>query len=140
MVEAIRVNPPDVWHGDLPFSQAVVEPPGRRVHLTGQVAWDPDGGVVGEGNAEIQTEYAIDNICKVLSALGGTLADIVSVTMYYVKDVDLPAIQAVRKRRFQKETGPAVTGIKAAALVDPLLLVELTTIAVIPEERFRSPS
>ncbi len=137
-MRAIRINPENVWsEDDFPFNQAVVEPEGRRVHLTGQVAWNQEGEVIGINDAKIQTESAIDNIAKILAKLGGTLADIVSLTMYYVRDKDLEAIQAVRKHCFEKATGPAVTGVKVASLVDPALLVELTAIAVIPVDRFQ---
>lgn len=138
---AIRINIADVWDDkDFPFNQAVVEPEGRRVHLTGQVAWDADYNVIGDDDAEKQTEFAIENIRKVLAGLGGVLSDIMSLTMYYVRDDDLPAIQAVRKRRMERATGPAVTGVKVAGLVHPALLVELTVTAVIPHDRFRVPA
>ncbi|WP_193173920.1 RidA family protein [Nisaea nitritireducens] len=141
MTGAIRISPPNVWSDeDFPFSQAVVEPLGRRVHLTGQVAWNADGEIVGPDDPETQTGVAIDNIETVLAALGGQLSDIVSTTLYYVRDEDLPAIQNVRMRRFSKAHGPAATGVKVAGLVDPGLLVELTVIAVIPEERFKTPA
>ena len=141
MTGPIRISPPEVWaDDDFPFSQAVVEPLGRRVHLTGQVAWNADGEIVGPGNPKVQTGVAIDNIEIVLSALGGQLSDIVSTTLYYVRDEDLPAIQNVRMRRFPKAHGPATTGVKVAGLVDPGLLVELAVIAVIPEERFQAPA
>jgi enamine deaminase RidA (YjgF/YER057c/UK114 family) len=138
-MNAIRINPNNVWaDNEFPFNQAVVEPEGKRVHLTGQVAWDLNGKVIGRNDAKKQTECAIDNIVKVLAELGGTLDDIVSMTMYYVRDKDLPYIQSERIRRFKKPTGPAVTGVRVAALVDPELLVELTAIAVIPDERFKN--
>ena len=138
-MNAIRINPNNVWaDNEFPFNQAVVEPEGKRVHLTGQVAWDRNGKVIGRNDAKKQTECAIDNIVKVLAELGGTLDDIVSMTMYYVRDKDLPYIQSERIRRFKKPTGPAVTGVRVAALVDSELLVELTAIAVIPDERFKN--
>ncbi|WP_339853330.1 RidA family protein [uncultured Nisaea sp.] len=141
MTGPIRISPPEVWSDDdFPFSQAVVEPLGRRVHLTGQVSWNADGEIVGPGDPKVQTGVAIDNIEIVLSALGGQLSDIVSTTLYYVRDEDLPAIQNVRMRRFPKAHGPATTGVKVAGLVDPGLLVELAVIAVIPEERFQAPA
>ena len=138
-MSANRINPDNVWaDSEFPFNQAVVEPEGKRVHLTGQVAWDRNGKVIGRNDAKKQTECAIDNIVKVLAELGGTLEDIVSMTMYYIRDQDLADIQSERTRRFKKATGPAVTGVKVAALVDPELLVELTAIAVIPDERFQN--
>jgi enamine deaminase RidA (YjgF/YER057c/UK114 family) len=134
MTPQTRFNPPNVWsHGDFLSNLAVVEPLGRRVHLSGQVAWTPDRAVVGIGDAEAQTERAIDNIEAVLSALGGKLADIVSLTMYFVRDEDFEAIQRVRRRRFAKLTGPATTGIKVAGIPFPDLLVEITATAVIPD-------
>ena len=136
-MDAIRINANSVWTVDgFPFSQAVVEPSGRRVHLAGQVAWTPEREIVGIGDAEAQTEYAIDNIERVLSKLGGDLTDVVSLTMYYSRDSDLSSIQQARGRRFSLDHGPASTGIKIAGFVDPELLVELTAIAVIPESRF----
>jgi len=140
-MKAIRINPANLWSDeDFPFNQAVVEPEGRRVHLTGQVAWDAEGRIVGAGDAEKQTECAIENIRRILAELGGGISDIVSSTMYYVRDDDLPAIQRVRARRFEKATGPAVTGVKVSALVDTALLVEFTVTAVIPHDRFRTPA
>jgi enamine deaminase RidA (YjgF/YER057c/UK114 family) len=129
------INPKTVWSDpEFPFSQAVVEPEGRRVHLTGQVGWDKNSNIVGVGDAKLQTECAIDNIKKILSEIGGSLSDVMSVTMYYVRDEDLPDIQEVRSRRFPKSHGPAATGVKVAGLVHPDLLVELTTVAVIPKQ------
>lgn len=139
-MKTIRINPDTVWRDDaFPFNQAVVEPEGKRVHLTGQVAWDCDGRVIGGSDAGIQTRAAIDNIEKILAELGGRLDDLVSMTMYYVRDEDLPRIQEERIRRLQKATAPVATGVKVAGLVDPELLVELTVIAVIPDDRFIAP-
>lgn len=140
-MEAIRINPKGVWKDDsFPFNQAVVEPPGRRVHVAGQVGWDVDGNVVGKGDAQKQTSFAIDNIEKILAELGGQLSDVVSLTMYYVRDQDLKLIQDVRRKRFVKQHGPATTGIKIAGITHPELLVEITVTAVIPESRFKLPA
>lgn len=140
-MNALRIQLDHVWDdGTFPFSHAVVEPEGKRVHLTGQVAWDADFNIVGRDDPATQTDFAIDNIETVLAAMGGELSDIVSMTMYYVRDDDLASIQDVRARRFDRAHGPAVTGIKVAGLVDPDLLVELTVIAVIPFDRFHAPA
>lgn len=128
-----RINIAGVWNDvDFPMSQAVVEPEGKRVHLTGQVGWTEDFKIIGSDDAGKQTHAAIDNIELVLASLGGTTEDIVSCTMYYVRDEDLDAIQEARRNRFSFNAGPAVTGVKVAGLVDKALLVELTVVAVIP--------
>ena len=140
MTARININRSDVW-GDtgFPMNQGVVEPEGRRVHLTGQVAWDAQFNVLHPGDAGGQTRAALDNIKKVLSSVGGTLDDIVSLTTYYVRAEDKPAITAARRQALKKEFGPAATGIQVAGLWDDDLLVELTVIAIVPHDRFKAP-
>ena len=138
--QRINVNPAGVWTSvGYPFNQAVVEPAGRRVHVTGQVAWDDKMNIVGPGDAGRQTEVALDNIAKILAPLGGALADIVSLTTLYLSPDDIPAINRARTAAFRKETGPASTSYQVTALVFPGLLVELQAIAVIPGDRFVTP-
>ena len=136
----INVNTPSVWESSgFPMNQAVVEPEGRRVHLTGQVAWDKDLNVLHPGDAGAQTRVALHNIEQVLACVGGRLDDIVSLTTYYVRAEDKPAITAARAAVFKKDFGPAATGVQVAGLWDDALLVELAAIAVIPHDRFHEP-
>ncbi len=140
MSERVNVNTPAVWSsGGYPMNQAVVEPEGRRIHLTGQVAWDAKGGTLHVGDAARQTRTALENIRLVLAQVGGELDDIVSLTTYFTRDEDKDAISAVRAELLKREFGPAATGVKVAGLWSDELLVELTVIAVIPHERFRNP-
>ena len=119
------------------MNQGVVEQDGHTVHLTGQVAWDKDFNVLHKGDAGAQTEAAFANISKVLAEAGGTLDDIVSLTTYFVRSEDKPAITQARAKLLRKEFGPAATGIQVAGLWHEDLLVELTAIAVIPPDRFK---
>ena len=139
-----RVNhqPHDMWGGPpgqdgFPFHHAVVEPAGRRVHVTGQVAWDAQSNVIGGEDPAAQTHAALDNIARILAGLGGSLDDIVNMTTYYIHQHDYPAIVEVRAARLANEFGPASTGIRVAGLVAPELRVEIAVIAVIPEARFK---
>ena len=72
-------------------------------------------------------------------ALGGSINDVVSVTVYYVCDENLAAIRDVRGRRFGLLHGPASTSVKVAGLVRLELLVEMSAIAVIPASRIIEP-
>ena len=101
--------------------------------------WTPEHELIGLNDAEAQTERAIDNIETILVALGGSINDVVSVTMYYVRDEDLVAIRDVRRRRFGLLHGPASTGVKVAVLVRLELLVEMSAITVIPASRTIEP-
>ena len=141
MTQRIHANPSGTWPSDgFPMNHAVVEPAGRRVHLTGQVAWDEKGTLIGGNCAEAQTHAALDHIGRILLSLGGGLNDIVSLTTYYTRDQDKDAITRARAARLKVGYGPAATGVKVAGLWAPELLVELTATAVIPEPRFAPPS
>ena len=43
---------------------------GNTIYISGQVALDPEGNIVGEGDAEAQAEYIWGNIEKVLKEAG----------------------------------------------------------------------
>jgi enamine deaminase RidA (YjgF/YER057c/UK114 family) len=134
-------NPEGIWQpAGRAFSQGVIQGPGEVVHVTGQVAWDEHSNVVGPGDAEAQMEQSIANVSAILGAVGGRLEDIVSMTIYFLRREDLPAIQRVRSRHFDAATAPASVLIQVPGLVIPELLVELVPIAVVPHERFRPPS
>ncbi|PRY95522.1 enamine deaminase RidA (YjgF/YER057c/UK114 family) [Hasllibacter halocynthiae] len=115
------------------MNHGVLEPDGRRLHVTGQVAWDEEGRVLHSGDAGAQTAYAMGLIERIVAAAGGTLADLVSITTYYVDQDDYAAITEARRIALDGTTGPATTGIRVAGLVHPDLLVEIAAIAVIPE-------
>lgn len=134
-------NPPGIWAPNgRAFNQGVVQPEGKVVHVTGQVAWDENSNVIGAGDAGVQLEKSLDNVRIILGEVGGTLADIVSMTIYFVNRDDLPAIQQARSNAFPAATAPTSILIQAAGLVVPELLVEVVPIAVIPLDRFRTPT
>ena len=137
----IRFNPPGLWPQlGRAFNHGVLQPEGRSLHITGQVAWDEDGQVVGAGDAEAQMRMCFRNVRRVLEAVGGELEDIVSLTIYFLDRADLPAIQKVRSEHFTAATAPASILIQTPGLVVPELLVELVPIAVIPAARYRDPA
>ncbi len=137
----IRFNPPGLWpQKGRAFNHAVVEPEGRVIHITGQVAWDAKGELVGAGDCETQIRLCFDHVERILAAVGGRLDDIVSLTVYFLDRGDLPAIQKVRSENFTSETAPVSILIQTPGLVIPGLLVELVPIAVVPFARYRDPS
>ena len=133
-------NPPGIWGPrGRAFSQGVVAPAGHTIYVTGQVAWDADSNVVGPGDVHAQMVKSIENIKAILRDVGGTLEDIVSMTIYFLDRAHLPIIQEVRSRYFKAATAPASILIQVSGLVIPELLIELVPIAVVPHDRFRRP-
>ena len=67
----------------------------------------------------------------VLEAAGGSLDDVVKVTVFITDMADYDRIHEVR-RRFFREPYPASSMVEVSALIDPRLLVEVEAVAVIP--------
>ena len=121
------------------FSMGVVQPEGRVIHFTGQVAWDETEQIVGHGDIAEQTRQCFRNIEKVLTAVGGRMDDLVAVTTYYTDRSQLPLIQQVRNEFLDAENAPTSTSIMVAGLGHEDFLVELAPIAVVPDDRFVAP-
>jgi enamine deaminase RidA (YjgF/YER057c/UK114 family) len=136
MIDAF--DPPGVWSPFGAFSMAVLQGPGQVVHLKGQVALDPHGQVVGPGDMRAQTRQVLENIRTVLASIGGTMADIVSLTQH-VTDIDAFMTTGDIRRQFFVAPYPVTTTVQVARLYRTDLLVEITAIAEVPRDRFRRP-
>lgn len=113
------------------FSHAAWAPAGRTLYISGQVATDTEGKVVGEGDMRAQTEQILRNLATVLRAAGATFDHIVSVTVFVTDMKGLGVIHEVRRRYF-KPPYPASTLVEVKSLVDPRLMIEINAVAVVP--------
>jgi 2-iminobutanoate/2-iminopropanoate deaminase len=112
------------------YSSGVEAPAGRTVYVSGQVAFDAEGNVVGEGDIKLQTETVLEHVKTVVEEAGGGMEDIVKVTVF-ITDMGLyDDIHEVRRRYFE-EPFPASSMVEVSALIDPRLLIEIEAIAVV---------
>lgn len=131
---------PNVWQANgRGFQMGVIQPAGITVHLTGQVAWNECEEIVGLGDVEAQTRRCFENIRYLLAQVGGKLKDVVSITTYFTDRSQLPDIQKVRTQYLAAGVEPVSTSVMVAGLGHKGFLVELTPIAVIPQDRFIKP-
>jgi enamine deaminase RidA (YjgF/YER057c/UK114 family) len=111
------------------FAQVVTvpTPSGVAVHVSGQVAWDADQKVVGEGDVGRQLEKSLDNVATVLASVGASLDDVGALRLY-IKQSHMSgsgkAIAAVLKARFGDKL-PCSTWIGVASLADGRFLIEV---------------
>lgn len=134
---ALHVNPPEVWQPFGAFSMAVVQGAGRIVHLKGQIPLDQAGEIVGRGNLRDQLGQTLRNIERVLGAMGGVMGDIISLT-HYTTDIEAFMTLGEVRQGFFAAPYPVTTTIEVTRLFDPAILIEITAIAEIPLERFRT--
>ena len=112
------------------YSSGVEAPAGRTVYVSGQVAFDAEGNVVGEDDIKLQTETVLEHVKTVIEEAGGSMEDIVKVTVF-ITDMGLyDDIHEVRRRYFE-EPFPASSMVEVSALIDPRLLIEIEAVAVV---------
>jgi enamine deaminase RidA (YjgF/YER057c/UK114 family) len=112
------------------YSHAIVKA-GMPVFISGQVAQDGKGNVVGRGDAEAQARQVFQNLRTVVTAAGGSMADIVKITVFATDIAFRAAVVKARTEAFQAGFMPASTFVVVAGLADPAYLVEVEAVAMI---------
>jgi enamine deaminase RidA (YjgF/YER057c/UK114 family) len=110
----------------------VVAGAGRLIAISGQIALDETGQLVGPGDAEAQARQVFENLRRCLAAAGATFDDVLKLTTFVTDMASLPAIRRVRDTFVDTAEPPASTAVQVVALVRPELLVEIDALAVIP--------
>jgi reactive intermediate/imine deaminase len=111
------------------FTDAVCA--GDLLFVSGIVAVDGDGNLVGGEDVVAQARQVFENMRAVLSAGGCTFADVVKVTLFLTDVDDRPKINPVRMEFFG-EARPASTLVEVSALAVPGALLEIEAVAAIP--------
>lgn len=125
------INPSEFYSSGRAYSQAIKYDLGSAeiIFITGQIAKDQDGKVVGIGNIEKQTEYIFERIKTILEETGATIDDLVKVTIYLVKMEEFEKVSAVRNK-YLKKSKPAATTIGITATVSKGCDIEIDAIAI----------
>jgi reactive intermediate/imine deaminase len=122
-------------------ADAVSSPPGYShamqasglIFVSGQVAFDQQGSVVGIGDVGEQARQAFRNLGAVLEAAGSSFADVVKLT-YFVRDIEaIGAVRAARDEFIDTANPPASTLVEVSRLFVPELLIEIEAVAVAPQ-------
>jgi enamine deaminase RidA (YjgF/YER057c/UK114 family) len=115
------------------FSPAVITQGGRTVWLSGQIALRDEAGkdIAGQFEPQVRTIFSL--IDKTLKKTGGTLADLVTMTVYVTDPRHLEQFAALRGEFFATENYPASTFITVSNLPFPGVIVEIQGTAVVDE-------
>ncbi|MET8243708.1 RidA family protein [Streptomyces sp. NPDC005202] len=130
MSELTRIPAPD---GVAPAAQYthVVMGAGRFVAISGQLALDEDGTLVGEGDAAAQARQVFTNLRRCLAAAGATFDDVVKLTYFVTDMAHMPAIRAARAEHIPDDRLPTASAVQVASLVRPEFLMEIEAFAVV---------
>lgn len=102
----------------------------RWVFLSGQVAIDANGKVLGRNNPAEQAEFVFERLRRVLAEADGGLGDLVSLVIYLVDVKHFDAVSAVRNR-ILSDPAPASTLVVVSHLAESECLVEISGVAVL---------
>jgi 2-iminobutanoate/2-iminopropanoate deaminase len=132
-VQTSRVNPEAVHPPVGTYSHAVRvgTADGNWIYVSGQVALDAEGTLVGAGDLRAQTRQVFENLRAILEANGATFADVVKIGTYLTTLYDLAGMREVRSEYLTSEP-PASTAVQVMALVVPDALIEIDLVAVVP--------
>lgn len=124
---------PSIYPMTWQYSPAVSVRGGRTVYLSGIVGARPDGSLPS-GDIVAQAELAFANLAAVIVAAGGSVRDIVKVTVYVGEDfpTHAAALREIRSRYFTADY-PASTLVRVAGFANPDYLFEIEAVAVIDD-------
>jgi len=112
------------------YAQAVrVE---NTIYISGSVAVDADGKLIGPDDMALQLKASYENVRRTLKAFKTDFDHVVKETIY---TTDMDALLRESKLRFDyydKQNLPAATWVEVKRLVDPGFLVEIEVTVELP--------
>jgi 2-iminobutanoate/2-iminopropanoate deaminase len=112
-----------------PYSAAVWA--GDLLYLSGQTPVDPGSGELIQGNVEVQTHRAFDNLEAVLGDAGLSMNDVIKCNVYLTDMGNFAAMNTAYAKRFTKpypaRTTVAVRALPREALVEIEMVARRTS-------------
>jgi 2-iminobutanoate/2-iminopropanoate deaminase len=125
-----RTNPPTLSRPTGYTHVVEVSGPTKTIYISGQVALDQSGNLVGAGDMKAQAEQVFRNLQAALAAAGAKFTDVVKMNTYTTDMGQAQAIRDVRGRYFGDVT-PASTLVQVVHLARPELMLEIEVTAVV---------
>lgn len=122
-----RINPDTLVTPGAPYHAVVRK--GNIVTTSGQIAFDVNGNLVGEGDIATQTRQTLENVKHALEAAGATLDDVVKTTVFLTDMANFTGMNEVYAEFFgESKPARSTVGVELAL---PTLLVEIEATAVL---------
>lgn len=111
------------------FSPLVKVLAGQTIYLSGQVALNASGSLVGRGDFRAQARQVFENIKAALAAAGADFSHVVKLNIYLLDRANLPVLRAVRDQFVNMAAPPASTLLVVQGLAQEDFLLEVEAIA-----------
>lgn len=123
---------PAALHQPVGYTHVVETGPGRTLYVSGQVALDAEGRLVGAGDLKAQAEQAFRNLRAALASAGASFEQVAKITVFMVDLSQIQAFREVRNRYFSAAL-PASTLVQVGRLARPEFLIEIEAVAVLED-------
>lgn len=123
-------------HSPHGFSNVVEVSGGKLVFITGQMAIDAEGTLVGPGNFKAQFQQVFENLAEQIAVVGADFRHVVKITTLAEESVTdhLLEFAEVRDSFINLENPPASAIFLVPKLVHPGALVDISAIVHLPAE------
>ncbi|MEU6754130.1 RidA family protein [Spirillospora sp. NPDC046719] len=127
-----QINAPGLAPGPGYSHVVSVDLPGRLVVVSGQIAVDAEGNLVGPGDLEAQTRQVFTNLEAALAAAGARWEHVIRLGYFLLDASAVGVVRAVRTQMLPDGVDPAASLIQVSGLVRDDLLIEVEALAVVP--------
>ena len=100
-------------------------------YLSGVIAADDEGNLIGAGDPAAQAKACVDGVERILEAAGATLDDVLRATCF-ATTADA-AMAYIRERSSRMTNRPAATTVLVSDLLLPGAMLEVEVIARVPD-------
>lgn len=113
------------------YSQVVKVLAGQTIYLSGQVALDRTGNLVGAGDFRAQAQQVFENLKAALAAAGADFSRVVKLNLFLLDRAHLPLLREVRDEYINTARPPASTLLIVQGLAREDFMLEVEAVAVI---------
>lgn len=106
----------------------------KMIIISGQIAIDNTGKLVGKNNLTEQTEQIFTNLKNIMTESGGTIDNIIKIGIYMLDITLVQTMRDVRDKYINKEKPPTSTLVQVSKLVGNDFLIEIEATAIIPKK------
>ena len=114
------------------YTQMVEVTGSKMLYLSGQIAFDTAGQIVGVGDLHAQTQQVFENLKGGLAAVGATFEHVVKLQLFLLDITQIQIVRDVRDRYVNTQLPPASTAVEVRRLFRDELLIEIDAIAALP--------
>lgn len=126
----IRFLNPETMPSTFGYTQAVEVRNGRMIYISGQLALNREGQLVGRGDLAAQTKQVFENIKAALEAADASFHDVVKVTFFLTDISKIQVVRDIRDMYVNTNNPPASSAVEVRRLITDDFLIEIEAVAV----------